>query len=448
MKIKFTKNYLSYKADAVEEVDAEIAKELIAKGYAVEEKVDEEDITSTVTQIVEPLVKEAAQKGYEAGVKAGQKETIKGLKSAKPTIWVGEDNILSAPGKGFKNLGEFASTVKRSVQGNSDARNDVRLKALYAKAGMNEGDGVGADGAYAVPVDYASQIFSVIMGEDKLIEKCMQIPTKTNQLKLPIDSLTTIGTNAINGGFVTADGVTASPTGAGALNQLSFNLHKYISLVEATDELLDDNDVALTEWLTLKAGYDLDYKVNQGLVQGITNGGTGWVGNAATINISKESGQAAATVVLNNVVKMFAAFFRTPRATANSVAWVVGYPVIEQLLTMTDPSGRNIYFPAMSSAAFSPYGTLLGIPVIPSFHASALGSPGDISLVDLSAMVVVTKASGVQAAQSMHLYFAQDAMAFRFTFRLDNKPGITAPYTLADGSGSQVSPFITLATRA
>lgn len=446
MKIKFVKNYLSYKADAVEEVDAEIAKGLIEKGFAVEVKVDDEpaDIASAVRELVEPLVKETYQKAYAQS----QKDTVKGLKAAKPTIWVGEDNILSAPGKGFKNFGEYAKTVKNACLGQASAQNDVRLKALYAKAGMNEGDGTAADGAYAVPVDYANEIFTVISSEEKFLDRCTNITTNTNQFKLPIDSLTTIGTNAINGGFVSADGVAASVTGAGALNQISFNLHKYISLVSVTDELLDDNNVALSSWLTLKAGYDLDYKVNQGIVQGISNGGTGFVGHASAVSIAKESGQAAASVVLNNIAKMYAAFYRTPFASQKSVCWIIGYPVLEQLLTMTDPSGKNVYFPAMSSVAFAPYGTLLGIPVIPTFHASALGTAGDISLVDLSAMIAVTKGQGVQAAQSMHLYFSQDAMAFRFTFRLDNKPGLTAPYTLADGSGSQVSPFVTLATRA
>jgi hypothetical protein len=52
---------------------------------------------------------------------------------------------------------------------------------------------------------------------------------------------------------------------------------------------------------------------------------------------------------------------------------------------------------------------------------------GDVQLHDLSFYRTITKAGGVQMAQSLHLYFDADAVALRATYRVDGSPKIATP---------------------
>jgi HK97 family phage major capsid protein len=67
-------------------------------------------------------------------------------------------------------------------------------------------------------------------------------------------------------------------------------------------------------------------------------------------------------------------------------------------------------------------------------------------LVDLSYYQTITKAGGMQAATSMHLYFDADLTAFRTTFRMDGQSKIVNPIAPAKGSNS-LSPYIQLGAR-
>ena len=92
-------------------------------------------------------------------------------------------------------------------------------------------------------------------------------------------------------------------------------------------------------------------------------------------------------------------------------------------------------------------GRLLGIPVIISQHCQAVGTPGDIYLLDLSQYLVLTKGDGIQAAMSIHLFFDYNVSTFRFNFRVAGKPWFQAPITSKYGSYT-LSPFVNLATRS
>ena len=94
----------------------------------------------------------------------------------------------------------------------------------------------------------------------------------------------------------------------------------------------------------------------------------------------------------------------------------------------------------------SPYGTLLGRPVIVSQHANTFSSQGDVMLVDLSYYQTITKVGGPQTAVSMHLYFDADTSAFRTTFRMDGQSKLSAAITPAKGT-TKLSPFVQLAAR-
>lgn len=442
MKIKFNKAAFGHKIDQEIEVTDVEAK---AFGDAVVEVTPTvEDVASKAATELLDSVDARIQIAVDSKVSKAVADALNKAVKGRPVINVGPDRSTLDPKGGFANFGSFAKAVMSSKVNN---KADERL--VHLKAGMNEGDGVPQDGQYAVPTEYAKEIFAIIMSEQSLLPKTRNYVTNTAYFKLPIDNLVTIGTNPIGGSWISPDNTALNISGSGFVNQLSFTLSKYGVLVSVTDELLSDNDVLLEQFLTAKAGYAITYAVNQAIVQGTgVNQPTGIIGNAATVVVTAQNADeyvSGSDFTYKDLSAMLAVFLRT---NSPSPVWLVNKSLLNNLYNLKDDSGRNLYY-APGTIQQTPSGTMLGIPVMESFHCATAGSPGDIILADMSAYITATKGSGVEAATSMHLYFNQDAMAFRFTFRIDGKPGLAQP--LKDPNyatnNTKYSPFVVLGSR-
>jgi HK97 family phage major capsid protein len=159
-----------------------------------------------------------------------------------------------------------------------------------------------------------------------------------------------------------------------------------------------------------------------------------------------ESGQAADTVLFENIVNMWSRLIASSRANA---VWYINQEVEPQLYSMVLSSGVSsvpVYMPA-NGLSTTPYATLFGKPVIPIEHASKIGDVGDIVLADMSQYLLADK-GGMQTASSIHLKFDYDEVAFRITYRVDGQPvraSAITPYKAT--SARTLSSFITLAAR-
>jgi len=84
-----------------------------------------------------------------------------------------------------------------------------------------------------------------------------------------------------------------------------------------------------------------------------------------------------------------------------------------------------------------PYATLKGRPVLPIQACEALGTLGDILLVDLMQYMALTKAAQEpQVDVSMHLYFDQALQTFRFMFRVTGQPLWSAVISPENGTNT------------
>ncbi len=90
-----------------------------------------------------------------------------------------------------------------------------------------------------------------------------------------------------------------------------------------------------------------------------------------------------------------------------------------------------------------PMGDLLGFPVYFSEKVAVLGSTGDLNLVAPS-QYGYARRSGMEVAVSEHFYFDTDRIAYRMKQRHDGKSLWRAPYIQADGSSTNVAPFVML----
>lgn len=182
----------------------------------------------------------------------------------------------------------------------------------------------------------------------------------------------------------------------------------------------------------------------EGTGAGMPSGLFGATLHPAVVSVAKQPGQAAATIVKENIDNMWARMWARSRKNA---VWFINQdcePQLNQMGQIVGTGGLPVYLPP-GGLSQSPYGTLYGRPVIATEYNQALGTPGDIALADLSQYTLVDK-GGVNAATSMHVAFLTDQMVFRITYRVDGKPMWTAPMTPFKGALTK-SPFVAIAQR-
>ena len=158
-----------------------------------------------------------------------------------------------------------------------------------------------------------------------------------------------------------------------------------------------------------------------------------------------ETGQAAATVVSENLIKMWARMWAPSRRNA---VWLINQDVEPQLMQLSLPvstGGQLVYMPPGGLSA-SPYGSIFGRPVLPVEYCQTLGTTGDVILADLSEYYAIEK-GGVEAASSIHVRFVYDETVFRFVYRFDGQPSWASALTPFKGTNT-LSPFVVLAARA
>jgi HK97 family phage major capsid protein len=225
---------------------------------------------------------------------------------------------------------------------------------------------------------------------------------------------------------------------------VEFDLKKLISKMTVTDELLQDS-TALTAIASQAFSEEVMFMTEDAIVEGSGAGQPlGWLNSPALVTIAKEAGQAAATIVKENIDKMWSRMWS--RARRNAV-WYINQDIEPQLNGLNQAvgtGGQLVYLPP-GGIANAPNTTLYGKPVIATEYNATLGAVGDITLIDPSQYTTVDK-GGVQMATSMHVAFDTDEMRFRITYRVDGKPMWAAPLTPFKGSATK-SPFIALAAR-
>ena len=342
----------------------------------------------------------------------------------------------------FASLGDqLQSIYKAAVNHEIDPR-------LYKTAAQGAGEAVDSDGGFLIQTSFTTVIERRMYELGQLLNRVRKISISGNSLELRAIDETSRVTGSRWGavqGYWVDEGV--APTGSRPrFTKVALKLNKVAALGYATDELLDDAP-AMSGIFTEAFAEELLWLVENAIFRGTGAGQPlGFLAHAATVSVAKETGQAATTIVFENLVKMWARMWARSRGNA---AWLINQDIEPQLMGMSlsvGTGGVPVYMPA-NGLSGSPFSTLMGRPVIPIEYASSLGTVGDITLADLSQYLLIDKASGVQQATSMHVAFTTDEMAFRATYRIDGQPIWRSVLTPANGTNT-LSPIVTLATRA
>ena len=160
------------------------------------------------------------------------------------------------------------------------------------------------------------------------------------------------------------------------------------------------------------------------------------------ISVTKETGQTATTIVLENLYKMWARF---PARNRGKAAWFINQDVEPQLDTIALAAGTSALEPRMVTYNNEGIMRIKGRPVTATEFNPTLGQVGDILLADMSEYLFWEK-GGVQAASSIHVQFVTDETVFRFIYRCDGQTALASALSPYKGTNTQ-SPFIVTAIR-
>ena len=373
------------------------------------------------------------------------RKSVSGWEEAKP---IDPPNPGARPEThGFKNFGEFLRSVYESSGG---GRIDERLAiAPETRAAQGLNESAPAAGGFLVQEDFAQELWKRTYETGVLASKCKRVPisSASNRLKMNYLDETSRATGSRYGGIRVyreneADSTTASKPKFG---QINLALEKMMGLCYATDELLEDvsaMESVIGDAFAEEFGFALDNEIIRGTGSGQCLG----IMNAdCKVAVTIETNQAADTIVTENIVKMYSRLYGKSRPKAE---WYINQDCEPQLFTMSlavGTGGIPVYMPA-NGLSGSPYGTLMGRPVIPLEQADTVGDEGDIIFADFSQYLLIEK-GGVDAASSIHVRFLYGENTFRFTVRNNGQPLWHSALTPFQ-STTTLSPFVTLAARA
>ncbi len=416
------------------------ARDLVDKATAEkrdltdEENTKYESLLAEADKMLRTIEREEKLQDLERGLGQPQQEPIRRPDPGDPPP--GEERV-------WKSFGEQLTAVYRAAA--PGATVDPRL--MRAASGTSES--VPSDGGFLVQQDFAAELIKRTYETGVLASKCRKIPISAtaNGLKINAVDETSRANGSRWGGIQAywtneADTPTASKP---KFRQMNLILEKLTGLCYATDELLQDT-TALESVIMQGFAEEFGFKVDDALINGTGAGQPlGILNSPALVTIAKEAGQAATTLVTENIINMRARLWA--RSRPNSV-WLINQDVEKELHKLSLPMGTGgvpVYLPASGLSGLM-YDTLYGRPVIPIEQCATLGTVGDIILADFSQYLLIDR-SAMQSAVSIHVRFLYDESVFRFIYRVDGEPVWNKPLTPFKGTNTQ-SPFVTLAARA
>lgn len=351
----------------------------------------------------------------------------------------------------YKDFGE--QLVDVYTVANVNAMSDQRQAAVkrledIRNAATGLGESVPSDGGFLVQTDFVSTLMRDAYETGMLVKECSPLPisSSSNSAKIPgIDETSRVNGSRWGGVQMYWEGegdeITASKP---KFREIDVRLRKLTGLCYATDEMLQDAAL-LGAYINLAFKEEYGFKFDDSIIRGTGAGQPLGILNAgAKAQVNKETGQAADTIVAENVMKMFSRM--DPRSLSRAV-WYINqevWPQIFQLHLTVGTGGVPLYIEA-GKLPNAPFGAILGRPIVPIEQCSALGDAGDIIFADLSRYIWADKGA-LKADTSIHVRFVYDETAFRFITRVDGQPMQAAPITPYKGAAT-ISPFVTLQAR-
>lgn len=363
----------------------------------------------------------------------------------------GQKYNAKAPGakldKAFASHSEFfqAAWHKNAGLPNVD---DLRAKMANHQKIVRDlrnaaGSTVPSDGGFLIPEILRSEILELAMEGAVARPHSTVIPMDSLTVPIPAVDETSRVTNIFGGiqFYWTAEGGAGIDSSA-KFAQIDLVAKKLFGYSGIPNELLADS-AAFVAWFgqAFPSAYgwfeDIAFLTGDG-----TNKPQGVQGGPGVVTTTR-AGSSTNTIVYDDIVKMYARMYP---ASMRKARWVAGIDTFPQLAELSfTPAGGSTPVPVMlwqANAVGSPELTLLGRPIEFTEKVPALGSTGDLMLVDWSQYLIGDR-QAMSLESSNDYLFGTDKTAFRILGRIDGQPWLRSAITPHNGSAT-LSPYVVL----
>jgi HK97 family phage major capsid protein len=332
----------------------------------------------------------------------------------------------TAPAKEFRNIGEFLYAVACN-------RNDPRLQDCeYREQSMSAGN----EGGFAVPEQFRPELLQVSPQDAIFRPRCQVIPAgDPPDAKLTMPALDQTADENVYGGVVVAKVAEGGAKGETdiRLKEVSLEPGEVAAYITVTDKLLRNWAAASNLLAGQLRKAIIGWEDTQILTGNGIGGPLGIIKAPCRVNVSRGT---ANTIVVADIQNMYSrAKFGGP------LFWVGSQTILPQLLGMVDGASGRIFAPAVSADVPA---TLFGLPLFYADRSPALGSVGDLCLVDCS-YYLIKDGSGPFVATDLGIgNFTTNTTRIKIFWNVDGKPWLSAPLPLEGATTNTVSPFVVL----
>lgn len=333
--------------------------------------------------------------------------------------------------EGTKSFGDWLLAVKR--------KDIKRLKGVYGST-KDLVEGTGTDGGFLVPEEFLADLIQVQDPyQEVMFPRARKITISRRSVRVP--ALDQTGTPAkayqpeYYGGVVarwTEEAGAKSETEPD-FKQIEMVLHKLAGYTQASDELVADSVLSIDQLLRQLFGGAVRFRRDYAYIRGTGIGQPlGWLNSGALLTTARDVANQVSANDLHSLLSIF-----LPTSMGRGV-WVISPGCMEFVLALAD--GSN-YIWAPDAKEPIP-GRLYGMPIVWSEKVPWLGTQGDVSLID-PMWYWIASSGGLAIDVSEHYAFINDLTTWRFVFRTDGQPALSAPIYI--DTTHTVSPFVTLA---
>ena len=307
-------------------------------------------------------------------------------------------------------------------------------------------ENVGAEGGFLVPDEFRVELLAMALEMAVVRPRARVIPMGALTVRIPAIRDTSHATSVYGGVQASWLGEAAdlSTVREPTFGQVALTARKLTGYTRASNELITDSPISIEAIIGELFASALAYFEDEAFINGTGAGQPLGIINAdALISVAKQTGQAATTLVYENIVKIFA---RMLPQSVNRAVWVMHPDTFPQLATLSLSVGTGGSAVWLANAAGGAPATILGRPVVFSEKCQTLGTAGDIYFADFSYYLIGDRMA-LQMASSPHVRFNNDETVWRFTQRVDGRPWVTSALTPRYGTNT-MSPFVALAARS
>jgi HK97 family phage major capsid protein len=386
-----------------------------------------EQMTQRMTQSLDGVLNQALTKFQDAQAQA--------RRTAIPALFGASAD--SAAGQGYNPKHCFGDWLVHVLK-----HDDLYLEKEYytTKSALAESSGI--TGGYIVPPEFAQQLTSTAAEDTFIRSRAFVQPMATATLQFPYLDVTTVqaaGISPFFGGVVlnwTEEAQTRTETEP-QFKMMELKAHELSGYAVSSNILLQDASFGLEKFLYTIFGKAIGWYEEFAFLQGNGVGKPlGMLNAPAALAITRNTG---GTFLYADAAKMISRLL--PSSQKRGI-WVMHPYVIEKAVQLADSSGRLVWVPNIGGAQEKVPGYLFNLPIFVSEKVPALGTKGDVMLLDPSLYVIGDRLQ-IEVAASEHVNFLKNQMTWRVTERIDGQPWLDKPITLQDAA-STVSPFVVL----